>query len=486
MLDVFQAQAGKGKLLVSGLNLLSTNVESVYLLDQFIKYAHSSNFQPSGTFNPEQPGTLAQSGLGNPVIAKAIAVFNATTKVLNQRGDQTNAIDRNLSTFSYLTPSFTTSPQIVAFDLGNQYIVNRLRVAKMGNSDGVDGIDHFDLSILYSTNTGTLNTRTYQLVNGLTSGYYGQELVNADSVNPNGTVQRECQDYASQGFYSLTFNPVTATTVAIQFNRSAGDPYPYSHYAVFEAEVYPAPSGSSIQGIAVFDAATKALNQRGDQNKAIDGSIGTFSYLTPSSTTGAQVVAFDLGSGAPPENRLRVAKLGNSDGISGIDNFDLSILYSTNTGALNSRTYQLVSGLASGFYGQELINADSVNPNGTVQREHQDYATQGFYSLTFNPVPATAIAIQFNRSSGDAPWCNYGVYEAQIYPVAKLTDPSIPGLMVMTWPSTLAGYILECSPTLGSTAIWQSVGQLPIVANGNNYTVLPETNSAMFFRLHQQ
>jgi len=54
MLDVFQAQAGKGKLLVSGLNLLSTNVESVYLLDQFIKYARSRKFQSAGAIDAER------------------------------------------------------------------------------------------------------------------------------------------------------------------------------------------------------------------------------------------------------------------------------------------------------------------------------------------------------------------------------------------------------------------------------------------------
>ena len=62
-------------------------------------------------------------------------MFNTTTKAFNNRGDQTNAIDRDLKTFSYLTPSFTTGPQIVAFELGSASLVNRLRVAKMGNSD---------------------------------------------------------------------------------------------------------------------------------------------------------------------------------------------------------------------------------------------------------------------------------------------------------------------------------------------------------------
>ena len=47
---VFQAKAGKGKLLGCGLNVLSENVEAAWLLDQFIRYARSDRFQPQGEF----------------------------------------------------------------------------------------------------------------------------------------------------------------------------------------------------------------------------------------------------------------------------------------------------------------------------------------------------------------------------------------------------------------------------------------------------
>ena len=45
---VFQAKAGNGKLFASGLNLLSDNPESVYLLNQFIEYIRSPHFDPQG------------------------------------------------------------------------------------------------------------------------------------------------------------------------------------------------------------------------------------------------------------------------------------------------------------------------------------------------------------------------------------------------------------------------------------------------------
>jgi hypothetical protein len=52
-LYAFQAKVGQGKLLASGFHLTSENPESVYLLDQFVRYAHSPDFQPKGSFDLE-------------------------------------------------------------------------------------------------------------------------------------------------------------------------------------------------------------------------------------------------------------------------------------------------------------------------------------------------------------------------------------------------------------------------------------------------
>ena len=49
-LYAFQARAGQGKLLATGLNVTSENPEAVYLLDQFIRYARSEKFSPHGKF----------------------------------------------------------------------------------------------------------------------------------------------------------------------------------------------------------------------------------------------------------------------------------------------------------------------------------------------------------------------------------------------------------------------------------------------------
>ena len=51
LLHVFEAKAGHGKLLASGLNLLSGTPEADYLLDQFIQYVRSDRFDPTGTLD---------------------------------------------------------------------------------------------------------------------------------------------------------------------------------------------------------------------------------------------------------------------------------------------------------------------------------------------------------------------------------------------------------------------------------------------------
>jgi hypothetical protein len=50
-LYAFQARAGGGKLLAKGLNLASEHPEAIHLLDQFVRYTDSPQFDPKGTFD---------------------------------------------------------------------------------------------------------------------------------------------------------------------------------------------------------------------------------------------------------------------------------------------------------------------------------------------------------------------------------------------------------------------------------------------------
>jgi hypothetical protein len=51
-MSVFQCRVGSGKLFASGLDLLSGKPEGSYLLDQFIKYVQSDQFQPKNLLAP--------------------------------------------------------------------------------------------------------------------------------------------------------------------------------------------------------------------------------------------------------------------------------------------------------------------------------------------------------------------------------------------------------------------------------------------------
>jgi hypothetical protein len=54
LIHVFQAKAGRGKVLGSGLHLLSDRPEAAWLLDEFIQYVQSDRFVPTGTLDIER------------------------------------------------------------------------------------------------------------------------------------------------------------------------------------------------------------------------------------------------------------------------------------------------------------------------------------------------------------------------------------------------------------------------------------------------
>jgi beta-galactosidase len=81
LIHVFQAKVGTGKLLASGLNLLSDKPEAAYLLDQFIKYVQSDKFQPAGTLDLHQAEADWELWLA---LAKSINGWAETTKTFQR------------------------------------------------------------------------------------------------------------------------------------------------------------------------------------------------------------------------------------------------------------------------------------------------------------------------------------------------------------------------------------------------------------------
>lgn len=144
-------------------------------------------------------------------------------------GTSANARDGNLTTDTYTTPSFNSAfPSYLAFGFSSTS-VNRIRLYKD------DYVGPHSLSIQYTTDTGSLDSRTWTNVSGLQNGYEGTELLNATSVNSNGTVTGDSHNSGASGWASLRFDTVEATGIQIAFS---GDVPCCNHYHVFEFEAH--------------------------------------------------------------------------------------------------------------------------------------------------------------------------------------------------------------------------------------------------------
>jgi hypothetical protein len=57
--------------------------------------------------------------------------------------------------------------------------------------------------------------------------------------------------------------------------------------------------------------------------------------------------------------------------------------------------------------------------------------------------------------------------------------------VMVSWPASAAGFILQSSPSLGPTANWQPVTATPTVANGQNTVTVTPNNATAFYRLRK-
>ncbi|HVV38444.1 MAG TPA: Ser-Thr-rich GPI-anchored membrane family protein [Acidimicrobiales bacterium] len=169
-----------------------------------------------------------------------------------------------------------------------------------------------------------------------------------------------------------------------------------------------APTSSRADGASTPLIITSSLGvpDRGDTARAIDNDLTTETYTTPSNNT-QEPSYLEFGFASTAMNRIRFIK----DNYVGP--FDLAIQYTTDTASdLSARTYTNVSGLTNGFHGTELLNATSVNSDGTVTGDAQNDST-AWASLSFNRVTATGVRIAFTNTN---PCCNhYHVYEFAAY-----------------------------------------------------------------------
>jgi hypothetical protein len=195
-----------------------------------------------------------------------IEVFSASNPSINlNRADVANAIDGNIATQSYLTPIGNTLEAIVALELSTPCTVNRLRVNKFqSDTENNGGTDAMALRILVTTDTGPLNTRNYFAVSGMMNGFQGTELINASSVASDGSIAGDVHDPLDGTFWSVTFDALPVTAVAMRFNKVSGPGGPYVHYPVGEFQVFsspqvPAISTAGLVGVAALIVSLGAL-----------------------------------------------------------------------------------------------------------------------------------------------------------------------------------------------------------------------------------
>src|SRR5262245_35336368 len=107
---------------------------------------------------------MFECGKAAQVPIQGVHLFNGEIPpATTNRADVLNAIDSNLSSFSYLTPSGAIGGRMAGLDLGGTFSINRLQVDKFSANVDAKGtlVDPMDLQILYTTGTGPLSTRTY-------------------------------------------------------------------------------------------------------------------------------------------------------------------------------------------------------------------------------------------------------------------------------------------------------------------------------------
>lgn len=159
------------------------------------------------------------------------------------------AIDGDLETGSYLTPSGTNVEAIAALDLGASTAVDGLRVAKF--TDDIEdngGADTMDLRILYATDGGPLHERIYLPVSGMQNGYGGADPISAVEVRSDGSIIGDSHSPADGLWWSVEFESVEATAIALQFVKTGGDGGFFVHYPTLEFVVM-----SSVEPCCVTD-----------------------------------------------------------------------------------------------------------------------------------------------------------------------------------------------------------------------------------------
>ena len=130
-------------------------------------------------------------------------------------------------------------------------------------------------------------------------------------------------------------------------------------------------------------------------------------------------IAFDLGASTTIK-RIRLWKTPNCGSFS-LPNLvcykNLIVQYSTDSGDLSTRTWNNVTGLNNGWVGDEMLDASAVNADGSIELDRHDSTTDGWASLGFDEVAATAIRISIEETTEPQVYAfnHYKLHEIEIH-----------------------------------------------------------------------
>lgn len=175
-----------------------------------------------------------------------------------------------------------------------------------------------------------------------------------------------------------------------------------------------------------FPAPGSDNRDRGDNLAVLllDGDAATGSATTSgftSNANGEQCVGLALGA-VGEVSRLRM----NKEPIYG--GLDIWVYYTQDTDAdLGQRTWKPVAGLTNGYEGNELISLGFAGATVSGNKIEGELHT-GWFSVTFDPVYATGIAIGFLASPvvGNVDYVHVWLYEAELYGISRGASAPIP------------------------------------------------------------
>jgi uncharacterized repeat protein (TIGR03803 family) len=130
-----------------------------------------------------------------------------------------------------------------------------------------------------------------------------------------------------------------------------------------------------------------------------------------------------------------------------------------------------------------------ISPNGAYTSLYSFGSVQDTNGLALDGSNPRAALVQgrdgsfYGTTSGGGTYTNGTVFRLTIVPQPQLTlIPSWP-YVILTWPTNYAGFTLQSTPDLGSSAVWSANSSPPVVIGGENVVINTISGTQMFFRL---